>query len=166
MVNSTGLKAGKDPTMKFLLIFVVLITLIVTYRFTVLSSTPNKGDSIKTEVEHVELQPRAVASPAQSDVRELTTTSSEPANAAAESIGLVTDPALIAQIEQDMQFTPAPEGDLSYMSPEAETVQIDEPFPATQPDPNLKLGESELLNQEENEQISQPLDPNTKMSDL
>ena len=73
--------------MKFLLIFVVLITLIVTYRFTVLSSTPNKGDSIKTEVEHVELQPRAVASPAQSDVRELTTTSSEPANAAAESIG-------------------------------------------------------------------------------
>jgi hypothetical protein len=55
----------------------------------------------------------------------------------------IKDEALIAEIEQDMGFLPRPEGDLSYMSPENETVQqgfVD--FQSIEPeDPNATLGD-------------------------
>lgn len=59
------------------------------------------------------------------------------------------DEAMIAAIEKDMQLTLPPEGDLSYMSPENETVQPINPiFPAVAPDdPNAKLGEEADKNQ-------------------
>jgi hypothetical protein len=55
----------------------------------------------------------------------------------------INDEALIAEIEQDMGFSPRPEGDLSYISPENETVQSEfVNFPVMEPeDPNATLGE-------------------------
>lgn len=60
-----------------------------------------------------------------------------------EIINKESDQVLIAEIDADMQLTLPPEGDLSYMSPENETVQpVDPIFPAVEPsDPNATLGE-------------------------
>jgi hypothetical protein len=56
----------------------------------------------------------------------------------------IDDAKLIAEIEKEMGFLPRPEGDLSYMSPENETIQpefVD--FPVLEPeDVNATLGEA------------------------
>jgi hypothetical protein len=67
-----------------------------------------------------------------------------------EAISLQIDnQAMIADIEKDMQLTLPPEGDLSYMSPENETLQPINPiFPAVAPeDINAKLGQDADKNQ-------------------
>jgi hypothetical protein len=89
-------------------------------------------------------------------------------NSDAAKLGLETDPELIAEIEQEMQFSEAPEGDLSYMSPEAETSQLlDEKFPGVAPDPHMKMPGNIIVQDEDSIQnIGEPLEKNTKMDDL
>lgn len=90
------------------------------------------------------------------------------ANIDAERIGLETDPELIAEIERDMQFSEAPEGDVAHMSPEAETQQLlDEAFPSVAPDPNMTMpGNISPDDTNMHEDIGEPLEKNTKMDDL
>lgn len=89
-------------------------------------------------------------------------------NEEAAKLGLKTDPALIAQIEQEMQFSEAPEGDLSYMSPESETLQLPEDnFPGAAPDPTMTMPSNlSELEQKQVKNIGQSLEKNTKMDDL
>ena len=67
-----------------------------------------------------------------------------------------------------MQFSVAPEGDVSYMSPESETSQLlDEAFPGIAPDPNMTMPgniSSDDINMHQD--IGEPLEKNTKMDDL
>lgn len=89
-------------------------------------------------------------------------------NLAAAELGLETDPELLAEIEKDMQFSEAPEGDVSYMSPEAETPQLlDEAFPGVAPDPHLTMpGNISPEDMNTLSDIGEPLEKNTKMDDL
>ncbi|AGP83278.1 hypothetical protein I533_16635 [Alteromonas mediterranea MED64] len=88
-------------------------------------------------------------------------------NSDAAKLGLETDPELIAEIEREMQFSEAPEGDLSYMSPESETLQLDEEFPGLAPDPQMTMP-GNLATQDDisSKDIGKPLEKNTKMDDL
>ena len=58
---------------------------------------------------------------------------------------IIRDENLITEIEQEMQFSERPEGDLSYMSPENETIQLhpdDVDFHTIEPEnKNANLGE-------------------------
>lgn len=89
-------------------------------------------------------------------------------NSEAAKLGLETDPELIAEIESEMQFSEAPEGDLSYMSPEAETLQLlDEEFPGSAPDPHMTMpGNLTAQDGDSSKDIGKPLEKNTKMDDL
>ena len=88
-------------------------------------------------------------------------------NSDAAKLGLQTDPELIAEIEREMQFSEAPEGDLSYMSPESETLQLDEEFPAVAPDPQMTMpGNIAAQDDISSKDIGKPLEKNTKMDDL
>jgi hypothetical protein len=86
----------------------------------------------------------------------------------AAKLGLDTDPELLAEIEREMQFSEAPEGDLSYMSPEAETLQLlDEEFPGSAPDPHMTMpGNLTAQDGDSSKDIGKPLEKNTKMDDL
>jgi len=159
--------------MKLLLAIIITIVGVVTFRLTVLSDD-NSETSVGSVAETLESQDiNEVEQPEQSlsalkaaPKPVITNTQDIPANAEAAELGLNTDPELIAQIEREMQFTPAPEGDLSYMSPEAETVQINEPFPAVEADPNMTLPGNDIQSLgSEGQQIGQELDPKTKMED-
>ncbi|GFD83042.1 hypothetical protein KUL118_59040 [Tenacibaculum sp. KUL118] len=99
-------------------------------------------------------------------------TQSEPSsplsNVDAAEIGLDTNPELLAEIEREMQFTEAPEGDVSYMSPEAETPQqLDVAFPGVAPDPHITMP-GNIAPEDSNmlEDMGKPLEKNTKMDDL
>ncbi|MAD45497.1 hypothetical protein [Alteromonas australica] len=90
------------------------------------------------------------------------------ANIDAAKIGLETNPELLAEIERDMQFSEAPEGDVSYLSPEAETPQkLEEDFPGVAADPNMTMP-GNMLPEDINmyDDIGEPLEKNTKMDDL
>lgn len=71
---------------------------------------------------------------------------------------MIQDERLIKEIEKEMQFSEAPPGDLSYMSPENETIQnLDADFPVMeQTDENVFLEHpSELINGK-SEQLGRP----------
>lgn len=88
-------------------------------------------------------------------------------NSDAAKLGLETDPALLAEIEREMQFSEAPEGDLSYMSPESETLQLEEDFPGITPDPQMTMpGNLATHGDVHSKDIGKPLEKNTKMDDL
>ncbi len=88
-------------------------------------------------------------------------------NSEAAKLGLETDPALLAEIEREMQFSEAPEGDLSYMSPESETLQLEEDFPGITPDPHMTMpGNLATHGDVPSKDIGKPLEKNTKMDDL
>ena len=88
-------------------------------------------------------------------------------NSDAAKLGLETDPALLAEIEREMQFSEAPEGDLSYMSPESETLQLEEDFPGITPDPQMTMpGNLSTHGDIHSKDIGKPLEKNTKMDDL
>lgn len=81
-------------------------------------------------------------------------------------LALDTSPELIVQLEQSMQFSPANKGDFSHMAPEAETVQINEEFPAIKPDLALILPSNlEIIDESNDMQIGKPLPRDTKMDD-
>ncbi len=153
--------------MKILVAIVILLALVIVYRGAIFSDD--------TQETAQDIQPAEqssagnTAQPVSDDIAELPTKIQpieSTTNAAAKEIGLVTDPDLIAEIERDMQFSPAPEGDVSYMSPEAETVQINEPFPGEKPDPTLTMPGNNIIYADSPEhEIGKPLDPKTKMDD-
>lgn len=153
--------------MKILVAIVILLALVIVYRVAIFSD-----DTQETAQDIQPAEQSSVgntAQPVSGDSAELPAKIQpvvSTTNAAAEEIGLITDPDLIAEIERDMQFSPAPEGDVSYMSPEAETVQINEPFPGEKPDPTLTMPGNNIIYADSPEHdIGKPLDPKTKMDD-
>lgn len=155
------------------LISVIAIVVVIVFSFVVFFVSPAKNDALLGAENEIAPSPPKVSSTERTNVplsqqtvhSESTKTSS---NIDAAEIGLNTDPELIAEIEHDMQFSLAPEGDVSYMSPESETSQLlDEAFPGIAPDPNMTMPgniSSDDINMHQD--IGEPLEKNTKMDDL
>lgn len=152
--------------MKVLIAIIALIALGVMYRVTVLSESSSSPQNVPLPGEEQASVIDNLPPPTNEPVVSPKEAIDSVPNSAAEEIGLITDPNLIAEIERDMQFSPPPEGDVSYMSPEAETVQIEEPFPGEKPDPNMVLPGNQVVYPDAGENvIGKPLDPKTKMED-
>ena len=152
---------------------VIAIVVVIVFSFVVFFVSPAKNDALLGAENEIAPSPHKVSSTEDTNVPlSQQTVHSESrkaqANIDAEKIGLETDPELIAEIERDMQFSEAPEGDVSNMSPESETSQLlDEAFPGIAPDPNMTMpGNISLDDTNMYEDIGEPLEKNTKMDDL
>ena len=111
-------------------ISVIAIVVVIVFSFVVLFVSPAKNDALLGAENKIAPPPPKVSSTEDTNVPlSQQTVHSEstktPSNIDAAEVGLNTNPELIAEIERDMQFSVAPEGDVSYMSPEAETSQHD-----------------------------------------
>ena len=155
------------------LISVIAIVVVIVFFFVVFFVSPAKEDALLGAENEISPSPAKVSSTERNNVpTSQQTVHSEstktPANIDAAEIGLNTDPQLIAEIERDMQFSVAQEGDVSYMSPEAETSQLkEEAFPGIAPDPNMTMpGNISSDDASMHEDIGEPLEKNTKMDDL
>ncbi len=154
-------------------ISVIAIVVVIVFSFVVFFVSPAKKNA-NLGIENEIAPSRAKASSTERTSVPLSqqTVHSEsiktPANIDAAEIGLDTDPELIAEIERDMQFSVAPEGDVAHMSPEAETSQLkEEDFPGVAPDPNMTMpGNISTDDTNMYENIGEPLEKNTKMDDL
>lgn len=155
------------------LISVIAIVVVIVFSFVVFFVSPSKNDAlldteneISPSLAEASSTERINASLSKRTVHSESTKT--PVNINAAEIGLATDSDLIAEIERDMRFSVAPEGDVSYMSPEAETSQlIDEAFPGIAPDPNMTMpGNISPDDTNMHENIGEPLEKNTKMDDL
>ncbi len=152
---------------------VIAIVVVIVFSFVVFFVSPAKKNA-NLGIENEIAPSRAKASSTERTSVPLSqqTVHSEsiktPANIDAAEIGLDTDPELIAEIERDMQFSVAPEGDVAHMSPEAETSQLkEEDFPGVAPDPNMTMpGNISTDDTNMYENIGEPLEKNTKMDDL
>ena len=154
-------------------ISVIAIVVVIVFSFVVFFVSPAKKDALLGAENEIAPSPAKVNSIERTNVPlSQQTVHSEstktPSNIDAAEIGLNTDPELIAEIERDMQFSEAPEGDVSYMSPEAETPQLlDEAFPGVAPDPHLTMpGNISSEDMDALSDIGEPLEKNTKMDDL
>ena len=155
------------------LISVIAIVVVIVSSFVVFFVSPAKNDALLDAKNEIPPSPAKVSSTERTNVPlSQQTVHSEstkiPVNIDAAEIGLDTDPELIAEIERDMQFSVAPEGDVAYMSPEGETSQLlDEDFPGIAPDPNMTMpGNISPDDTNMYENIGEPLEKNTKMDDL
>ena len=152
---------------------VIAIVVVIVFSFVVFFVSPAKKNDnlgIENEIAPPPADLSSTEGPTFPLLQEKTHSESKkfPANIDAEKIGLETDPELIAEIERDMQFSEAPEGDVSNMSPESETSQLlDEAFPGIAPDPNMTMpGNISSGDIDMHEDIGEPLEKNTKMDDL
>ena len=155
------------------IISVIAIVVVIVFSFVVFFVSPAKKNALSGAEGEIAPSPAKVSSTERTSVPlSQQTVHSEstktPANIDAAEIGLDTDPELIAEIERDMQFSVAPEGDVAHMSPEAETSQLkEEAFPGIAPDPNMTMpGNISPDDTNMYENIGRPLEKNTKMDDL